>query len=148
MKHAFCLPVVLSVLTLILTGCAAGPSCNDTTGGAGTPSIAFKSVPPIGSTNSLQGQVLHVVPASYYAAVFIYVGGGWWIKPYDDSPETGIHCDGTFSTDITTGGNDPQASAITAFLLPKGFMPPLLGGESELPGSLYAAAVATVTVTR
>lgn len=127
-----------------------GPSCGTITGGSGTPSIVLTSVPPIGSYANLKGQVLHVVPANYFIAVYIYVpsGGGWWIKPYFDGPDTALNCDGTFSADIVTGGEDEDATIIAAFVLPSGYSPPLLGGSATLPASLYMAAVATATANR
>jgi hypothetical protein len=151
MKRAFCLFasfIVLFALASGVVGCAAGPSCNTVTSGPGTPSIALTSVPPIGSTNNLKGQVLHVAPADYYAAVYIDVAGGFWTKPYWDSPETQLDCDKTFTTDITTGVEDQKATEITAFLLPTSYEPPLLGGEESLPAALYSNAVATVSVNR
>ncbi|MGA7341194.1 MAG: hypothetical protein WBE72_03225 [Terracidiphilus sp.] len=147
MKRLFCSFVVLFFLVCLASGCAAPPSCNAVSGGPGTASISFTSVPSLGSTNNLKGRVLHVAPAGYYVAVYIYVDG-WWTKPYFDSPQTSIDCDGTFSTDITTGGDDQEATAITAFLLPEGYTPPLLSGEATLPESLYSAAAATASASR
>jgi hypothetical protein len=140
--------MILFALVSAVAGCGAGPSCNTVTGGPGTPSIAFTTVPPIGSTNNLQGQVLLVAPAGHYAAVYIEVNGGFWTKPYFDAPETKLSCNGTFTSDITTGGDDPQATRITAFLLPDDYEAPLLGGEESLPATLYSNAVATVSVNR
>jgi len=134
-----------------LAGCVdSGPSCGSIAGGAGTPSIAFTSVPALGSTDSLNGRVLHVIPANFYVAVYIFVpnGEGWWIKPTFATPDTTVNCDGTFSADVTTGGLDTEATIITAFLLPNTYSPPLLGGSATLPGALYAAAVATVSANR
>jgi hypothetical protein len=132
-----------------LAGCVGGPSCGVTTGGSGTPSLVFTEVPPLGGTESLQGQELHVAPVNYYIAVYLHVGSeGWWIKPTFSAPETSINCDGSWSTDITTGGDDPQADTITAFLLPQGYTPPQLGGAAALPQALYTNSVANVTVTR
>lgn len=148
MKPDFCLLVLLFVLASVVVGCATGPSCNAVAGGPGTPSISFTSVPPIGSTNSLKGRVSHVVPAGYFVTAYIFVDGGFWIKPTFADPETTINCDGTWQTDITTGGVDTEATAITVFLLPQGFTAPLLSGENTLPASLYAVAVATANVNR
>ncbi len=132
-----------------LAGCAGGSSCNALVGGSGTPSLVLTHVPPLGSTESLKGRVIHVVPAGYFVAVYIHVGSsGWWTKPTFADPETTIACDGSWTTDITTGGDDPQANAIAAFLLPEGFTPPPMGGDSTLPQALYASAVANVSVTR
>ncbi len=149
MKHTLGLSVVSFVLALLLGGCSnPSAACNLTIGGAGTPSIVFTSVPPIGSSNILKGQISHVAPTNFYVAVFIYVNGGFWTKPYYSTPETSINCDGTFSTDITTGGVDPEATVVAAFLLPSSYEPPLMNGESTLPASLYSNAVALTSVIR
>jgi hypothetical protein len=139
------------MLLLVLAGCAdSGPTCGAVSAGPGTPSIELTSVPPIGSTANLKGQVLHVAPTNYFVAVYIYVpnGGGWWIKPYFTSPDTMLNCGGTFSAEIVTGGEDADATIITAFVLPSGYSPPLLDGAATLPQSLYSAAVATATANR
>jgi len=124
-------------------------TCNAPPGGDGTPSLMFTTVPPIGSTDPLLEQEWHVLPSGYYIAIYIHVPGfGWWIKPYANQPETLINCDGTASTDITTGGNDSQADEIAGFLLPNSYSPPILQGASSLPADLYANAVATADAHR
>ena len=148
-RRSFAL-VALCVLPC-LAGCAdSSISCGSIAGGDGTPSITFTSVPALGSAAPLTGQVAHVIPASYFVAVYIFVpsGGGWWVKPTFASPATFLHCDGTFSADIDTGGQDGTATVITTFLLPNTYSPPLLSGSAALPSALYAAAVATVSVSR
>ena len=55
---------------------------------------------------------------------------------------------GTWICDITTGGNDPLATQIAAFLIPNGYGPPSLGGQQTLPGELFANAVDYVIVDR
>lgn len=121
-------------------------------GGTGAPLIEFAYVPPYGSTEDLQGRVRHVSPAHYEVAVYIFApwpeGGGWWNKPTWDRPLTPVLADGSWTTDITTGGVDERATRIAAFLLPKGHQPPILSGERTLPASLYAAALARAEVTR
>jgi exo-beta-1,3-glucanase (GH17 family) len=116
-------------------------------GGPGTPSIAFTSVPPYGSFNNLQGQVLHVAPADYRVAVYIYVGG-WWTKPTFANPLTTILPDGTWTCDITTGGSDQNATQIAAFLVASTYSPPQMSGGQTLPSSLYSDSAANVSVTR
>jgi exo-beta-1,3-glucanase (GH17 family) len=124
-------------------------TCNAPPGGDGTPTLIFTTVPPIGSTGPLLEQEWHVLPSGYYVAIYIHVpGSGWWIKPYADQPETMINCDGTASTDITTGGNDSQADEIAGFLLPNSYSPPIVLGASSLPADLYTNAVATADVHR
>lgn len=112
------------------------------------PAIEFTYVPPIGSFNNLTGIVKCITnPTDYKVAVYIKVGGGWWTKPYWSSPSTSIKSDLTWVCDITTGGNDSQASQIAAFLIQNSFNPPALSGGG-LPQALYDNSVANVLVTR
>ena len=149
MKRQLSLIIVLFSLALLAAcGGGGGPSCNALTGGDGTPSLVFTHVPPKGSTDNLQGQEMHVVPSGFYVAVYIHVDGGWWTKPTFAQPDTTINCDGSWTTDITTGGDDPQADAIAAFLLPQSYTAPPLSGSSSLPQELYANAAANVSVNR
>ena len=115
--------------------------------GPGEPSIQLTYVPPKGSFENLEGKVCHVNPEDYRVAVYIYVWG-WWTKPYWDDPLTTISPSGEWECDITTGGVDESATKIAAYLLPKGYDPPLMGGEETLPQDLKAHAVAYVEVTR
>ena len=110
--------------------------------------IEFTYVPPYGSTANLEGRVYCINPADYKIAVDIFVGGGWWTKPYWAYPLTPIRTDGTFTVDITTGGNDPYASKIAAFLVPNGYTPPQMSGGAELPAELYQNAVAYKIIDR
>jgi hypothetical protein len=126
---------------------SVGVSSVTMAGGQGTPLIAFTSVPPYGSFEELKGQVKNVSPADYTVVVYIYVGG-WWTKPYWSDPLTAIQDDSSWVCDITTGGSDEQATAIVAYLVPQGYDPPLMGGESTLPVELDQRAVAKVSVTR
>ncbi|MDS4025961.1 MAG: glycosyl hydrolase family 17 protein [Candidatus Contendobacter sp.] len=117
--------------------------------GAGCePAIEFTHVPPYGSSENLQGRVLNVDPANYRVAVYINVRGGWWTKPYSNDPLTSIQSDGTWVCDITTGGVDNIATRIAAFLVPKGYDPPLLSGAGTLPAELAQHAVAQIEVSR
>jgi hypothetical protein len=74
------------------------------------------------------GMIYNADPATHAVAVFIYVEGGWWVKPYWNasgySSETYIQPDGSWSCDITTGGHDEDATAVAAFLIPKGLRIP------------------------
>lgn len=138
------------VLVLVLGSCSSGGSqnCSLLLDGAGTPAIVFTYVPPIGSSNNLKGQVSHVVPANYDIVVYIRVEGGWWVKPFLDAPLTAINCDGTYTTDIDTGGIDTQADQIVAYLIPTSYSPPLLEGASALPPELAANSVAETSASR
>ncbi|MCD6350861.1 MAG: hypothetical protein J7M26_01970 [Armatimonadetes bacterium] len=113
----------------------------------GEPGVQFDYVPPIGSHDDLRGHVTGVDPLRYRLAVYIYVGG-WWNKPTWAAPLTEIDLKGHWTCDITTGGNDPQATRIAAFLVPKDFTPPSLSGDPNLPNSLYQNSVAHRIVDR
>lgn len=123
-------------------------TCQGIPGGPGDPAIEFTYVPPYGSYDNLRGQVWHVWPDDYGVAVYIYVNGGWWTKPYWNNPLTSINCDGSWKCDITTGGVDHIATRIIAYLVPCGYDPPLASGQSSLPQELEQNCVAKVEVTR
>lgn len=117
-------------------------------GGPGNPTIEFTYVPPYGSFENLSGQIWHVRPSDYRVAVYIKVRGGWWTKPYWNTPLTVIRPDGSWTCDITTGGVDQEATAIVAYLAPNGYSPPLMSGGSTLPGEIEQNSVAKVETTR
>jgi len=96
----------------------------------------FTYVPPKGSISDLQGRVCGVVTAQFNIAVYIQVNGGWWTKPYWTQPTTSINVDGSWTTDITTGGIDETATKIVAYLIPVGVAPPLRSGQPDLPPEL------------
>jgi hypothetical protein len=131
--------LVLEVLTANVGAATSSPS--------GGPGIEFTSIPPVGSFQLLAGRVANVPPASYQVAVFIDVFG-WWTKPSWTAPLTAIHPDGTWTCNITTGGADQCATRIAAFLVPAGFNPPQLNGQSELPADLDQHAVAKALFDR
>jgi exo-beta-1,3-glucanase (GH17 family) len=116
-------------------------------GGPGSPSIEFSYVPPYSFSTNLFGQVFHVNTDDYKVAVYIYVGG-WWTKPTFANPLTNIGLDGGWECDITTGGNDPLATMIVAYLVPKTFNPPPMMGGQTLPPSLDQNSVAKVEIAR
>lgn len=117
-------------------------------GGPGDPAIEFTYVPPHGSFENLTGRVRHVWPSDYKVALYIKVGNGWWTKPYFSNPLTDIRPDGGWRNDITTGGSDSQATKIAAFVVPNGYSPPAMGGNSTLPSELSDNSVAQTEVTR
>jgi exo-beta-1,3-glucanase (GH17 family) len=123
-------------------------TCQEIPGGPGVPEIEFVYVPPYGSLDDLRGQVWHLQPADYKVAVYIRVGSGWWTKPRWNAPLTSINCDGTWTCDITTGGNDTSANTIAAYLIPNGYNPFSAHGESTLPPELIQNSVAHVEVAR
>lgn len=124
-------------------------TCKAVPGGSGTPQLQFTTVPQKGSSSPLVGQEWHAAPASYYVVVYIHVGQyGWWVKPTFNSPLTTVACDGSWTTNIVTGGSDASADQIAAFLIPTTYSPPALGGAGSLPAELYTNSVANVIVAR
>jgi hypothetical protein len=113
----------------------------------GDPSISFTNVPPKGSFSNLRGVVRFAVPADHRVIVYIKVSS-WWVKPYFNSPLTRIADDGSWETDITTGGVDQTATEIAAFLVTKEHVPNT-GVSNNLPISVNGKDVlAVTTVTR
>ena len=107
--------------------------------------IEFTNVPAYGSNTDLAGRALNIDPTSYRIAVYIKVGGGWWTKPSFAAPLTTISTNGTWTTDITTGGSDQNAIEIAAFLVPAGYSPPQMQGGATLPSALDAYPKVSVT---
>jgi parallel beta-helix repeat protein len=110
--------------------------------------LAFTHVPPYGSHENLQGQATGCADwTDYNIVVYIKVGDGWWIKPYASPPCTNLNPDGSWTADITTGGGDPYATVIAAYLLPPGeACPVVLGGA--LPPALETVALASARINR
>lgn len=104
--------------------------------------IEFMFVPPMGSNLDLEGLVVCCGPNDcndFNLAVYINVPPyGWWIKPRSGEPLTPVASDCSWSCDITTGGRDPWAVEIIAFLWPKDEgEPPIVLGEQCLPDELF-----------
>ena len=76
------------------------------------------------------------------------VASGWGTNPPLAQPLTAIRFDGTFVTDVTTGGIDQQATAFAAYLVPAGYNPPAVGGAFTLPVALDLNAVAVIAINR
>lgn len=112
------------------------------------PVLTFSSVSPVGGNGNLKGCVAGVKPADYIVAVYIKVGGQWWVKPYSASRKIPIDEHGCWVVDITTGGSDANATEIAAFLLPAAYDPPNIVGAGTLPAGLVGDAVAKVLVKR
>jgi hypothetical protein len=110
--------------------------------------LEFTSVPAYGTNSDLLGIVHHDDTENLRIATYIRVHGGWWTKPYWDSPATMISSDGSFAVKITTGGHDERATEIAAFVIPADYYPPGLRGEAELPAELLQKAVARAQVSR
>lgn len=136
-------------MNAVFNGQTAATNCSVVPGQAGDPTIYLTYVPPLGNlTDSLEGQVLHVATSSASVAIYIKVGAGWWTKPTFAQPLTFIQPDGTWSAPIVTGGSDQAATDIAAFVVPKGYTPPQLGGALALPADLYRNSLASVQITR
>lgn len=156
---------VLSLFLIAGVLCCGVTDCRcRTIDGPGNPIVFFTHVPALGSVDDLRGLVQHVTPEDYRVAVYIFVenagrqdptglfgsavSGGWWNKPTWDTPSTEIACDGNWTADITTGGNDDFARKIAAFLVPSSYTPPLLSGDAELPQELLDSSVSHVAMER
>jgi len=87
----------------------------------------------LGTTDNLKGVVTGGLdPVNLAVVVYIKVGGAWWgPKPTWASPLTLIKPDGTWETDITTGGVDTSATEVLAFLVYKTTVPPSVSGGTE-----------------
>ncbi|MCX8066047.1 MAG: glycosyl hydrolase family 17 protein [Candidatus Hydrogenedentes bacterium] len=116
--------------------------------GEGTPQIELTYIPPIGSEEFLVGKVSHVIPRHNRIAVYIFNGGGWWNKPYWNTPTILIMPDGEWKCDIVTHPSDVNATKIAVFLIPKEVAPPLMSGEPTIPQSFYESSLANVEVSR
>jgi hypothetical protein len=117
-----------------------------------SPTIEFTHVPTYGNTyEDLKGRVACVEPADYKVAVYIYVDGGWYNKPYLDEPLTDIGNEKdkvSWKTDITLVESDPRATKIAAFLVSNRCKPPEMKGDPMLPAELFENSVAHVMVDR
>jgi len=127
-------------------GLAVAASCS----ARATPSIEITNVPPpFGSDANLAGRVVDASPAAYRVAVFIFVpSAGRWSKPYCNPQLTLIQPDGSWTTDITTGGADASATEITALLVGTNYAEPCVMGPPALPANVTTQAVAAATVER
>lgn len=111
-------------------------------------SINITKVPECGTQQDVAGNVTGVT--SYEAAVCVYVqvDGKWWGAKPQFGNTVPVASDGSWTCDITSGGNDVYSTKISAFLVAQGFIPPDVKGEDTLPQSLTASALACVTKER
>ena len=112
------------------------------------PGIAITNTPILGQAGNAVGSVSNIAPLNYskYAvAVFIKVAGGWWNKPTWAAPLATIQSNGTWTTNITTGGSDVNATEIRAYLVSATLSVPLVGGQTSLPSTLSPFPYAVVT---
>ena len=94
-------------------------------------SLTIDSCPAIGSGENITGHCYGVTSSDYKIVVYIKVNGGWWIKPYFNSPLTTINADGSWSCDVTTGGIDSTATEIAIYQVVAGYDPPTDPGELD-----------------
>ena len=88
------------------------------------------------------GYTKNVDPTKYRVAVYIKVNGGWWTKPFFDSPLTWISANGYWECSYITGGEDASASEIAAFLVPaNASVPQANGGGLPEMGSYPVAKI-------
>ena len=100
-------------------------------------SFSIDGVSPYSTTDGwVWGSAIGYNPVEYGVAVYIKVRGGWWNKPYWNQPVSNISSGGSWTCDITTGGVDPEATEIRAYLIPLSYTPPNMSGGSTLPSSL------------
>jgi len=88
------------------------------------------------------GVVSGVPPFAHGVAVYLHVRGKWWNKPSFFEAMTPIGCDGSWTTDITTGVGDEEATSVIAFLLPIDYVPPMLDGTDDIPRQVFDTALA------
>lgn len=115
----------------------------------GAPSIEITYLPAYGSFEDMRGSVSGVEPNECRVAVFIYVPPyGWYTKPTCAQALTVIQPDGTWMTDITTGGVDELATRVAALLVRTNYDADCVLGLPFLPTNLFAQALASTIVTR
>jgi hypothetical protein len=111
------------------------------------PVIRITAVPACRTLEKLQGDIWGVDPRTCKVAVYIYVSG-WWNKPTWAAPLTPIGLNGSWETTVATGANDDAATRFAAFLVPNGYTPPLLAGDSEFPAELLENSIASAIAYR
>jgi hypothetical protein len=113
------------------------------------PTLIITKLPAYGTSDTLAGVVSGADPAACRVAVFINVPPyGWYSKPTCADALTQIQPDGSWSTDITTGGVDTNATRIAALLVSTNYNQPCVLGEPFLPTNVFARAMASAVVTR
>jgi hypothetical protein len=114
-----------------------------------TVTVEYTFVPAYGSQDDLRGRVTGVTPSQFATVTYIQVpDGGLWTKPTFYEPVTPLASDGTFVVDVTTGGSDAQAGYYVTYVIPVGYAPATMSGQTEIPTELEQRAVAVTGVTR
>ncbi|MGB8170154.1 MAG: hypothetical protein WCF18_21805 [Chthoniobacteraceae bacterium] len=144
--------VLLGMLVTIPRNASAGVENNSQSESfaelsqAKPPAIVFTNINI--RKGSLMGKVFNIDRKRYVVAVYIYVEGGWWVKPTFSNPATLIKAGNKFETRLLTGGHDHLATKIQAFVVPFYFNIPLVGGNAALPKSLSVNAIAMTSISR
>jgi glucan 1,3-beta-glucosidase len=116
---------------------------------SGIDTIQVDVIPPIGNTtDDLKGKVNFINPCNYQIASYIRVGNGWWTKPTFTQPAVPIMCNGKWSLDFTTGGNDHLASAMYLFVIPNNYIPPTCNGAASVPAEIFNNDIAYKLISR
>ena len=116
--------------------------------GTGDPQLIFTTLPSIGSHENLVGRVLNLDVSDHSVVVYITVNGRIWVKPTAANHLSQIGNNGTFVTDITTGGVDSSAQIVSAFVVPDTYRPPILLGATAFPQELHDNSVLELSVDR
>lgn len=111
---------------------------------AALPKIIHTQVPPLNSYQDLKGRVVNVRPENFRAYTMIQVHGRWWMKPYWTTPFTRIQDSGKWTTDITTGGDDKEATEIRTYLVTPDYSPV----RHTLPNLENDKVITSVTAVR
>jgi hypothetical protein len=107
----------------------------------GSPQVQITYIPPTGSTNTtILGLASGIIPTNKQIAVYIYVGGGWYTKPYYAIPLTGINYDGRWECDVETGNGDSGFTEVAAYLVPANISPAqvIVSNVPVLPSAITA----------
>lgn len=126
--------------------CTSGSRCEPGSEGV---ELRIGDVPDCGSSVNLTGRVCGVAPDGYRVLVYIKVCDLWWgPKPTTSDPLTVIEEDGSWETDITTGGNDRWTDRAAVYVVPEGYVAPPVSGARTLPVAIHDAAVMATQVRR
>ena len=115
--------------------------------GSGTPTIAFTSVPALSDTvtTTVAGTVSHVAPFNAYVALYIYVAGFWYEKPYANAPFTAISTSGSWTNIYASAVTDFNATKIAACVYPFSYIPPGVLNSPTLSSTANALAFTIYT---
>jgi hypothetical protein len=101
--------------------------------------IIITYIPKYNTIGFIEGKIIGKVNIKESRiATYLYSeeGGGYFNKPYWETPTVRISSNFTFSVDVTTGGNDQKATAYVFLLVPVTYDPPILRGGT-IPDELF-----------